>query len=66
MGFTSGVVLVVEALELKDSSPLFRYSRDAVSHLSFSHDSLYMATSVGNTTHTYTAIYLHKCMRMAS
>ena len=49
---------MVEALELKDSSPVFRYSRDAVFHLSFSHDSLYMATAVGNVYHTHLYCYL--------
>ena len=46
VGFTSGVVLVVDSLELKDSSQVFRYSRDSISHISFSQDSIFMATAV--------------------
>ncbi len=46
MGFTSGVVCVLDALTLTDVCEPFRYARDCVTHIAFSHDSHYMATAV--------------------
>lgn len=46
IGFTSGQVLIVDALTLQDVAPVFHYARNSITHLSFSHDSSYMATAV--------------------
>ena len=46
VGFTSGAVAVLDPLELADVGQPFRYSRDCVTHIAFSHDSQYMATAV--------------------
>lgn len=46
VGFTSGVVCVLDALSLAEVCQPFRYARDCVTHIAFSHDSHYMATAV--------------------
>ncbi|XP_077015869.1 cilia- and flagella-associated protein 251 isoform X2 [Tamandua tetradactyla] len=45
-GFTEGTVYILDAMSLENGSPEpFRYSRTSVTHISFSHDSQYMATA---------------------
>uniref|UniRef100_A0A2K6UQF6 Cilia- and flagella-associated protein 251 n=1 Tax=Saimiri boliviensis boliviensis TaxID=39432 RepID=A0A2K6UQF6_SAIBB len=45
-GFTEGTVYILDAMSLENESPEpFRYSRTSVTHISFSHDSQYMATA---------------------
>uniref|UniRef100_A0A8C2M3A4 Cilia- and flagella-associated protein 251 n=1 Tax=Cricetulus griseus TaxID=10029 RepID=A0A8C2M3A4_CRIGR len=45
-GFTEGTVYILDAMSLANESPEpFRYSRTGISHVSFSHDSNYMATA---------------------
>ena len=47
MGFTNGVVKVLDALNLQDEdTEPFRYARDVVTHIKFSHNSEYLATAV--------------------
>ena len=53
--------MVVDSLTLHDASPLFRFSRHSVSHLSFSHNSHYMATAVRPSAY-YTYMYLYLYM----
>ena len=48
VGFTSGVVGVLDALTLEDMCQPFRYARDCITHIVFSHDSSYMATAVSS------------------
>ncbi|ERE75687.1 WD repeat-containing protein 66, partial [Cricetulus griseus] len=48
-GFTEGTVYILDAMSLANESPEpFRYSRTGISHVSFSHDSNYMATAVSS------------------
>ncbi|CAO2629599.1 Cilia- and flagella-associated protein 251 [Lemmus lemmus] len=45
-GFTEGTVYILDAMSLENECPEpFKYSRTSVSHVSFSHDSNYMATA---------------------
>ncbi|XP_073864253.1 cilia- and flagella-associated protein 251 isoform X15 [Macaca fascicularis] len=45
-GFTEGTVYILDAMSLENESPEpFKYSRTSVTHISFSHDSQYMATA---------------------
>uniref|UniRef100_H0Y0N5 Cilia- and flagella-associated protein 251 n=1 Tax=Otolemur garnettii TaxID=30611 RepID=H0Y0N5_OTOGA len=45
-GFTEGTVYILDAMSLENDTPEpFRYSRTSVTHISFSHDSQYMATA---------------------
>ncbi|XP_078193627.1 cilia- and flagella-associated protein 251 isoform X9 [Callithrix jacchus] len=45
-GFTEGTVCILDTMSLENESPEpFRYSRTSVTHISFSHDSQYMATA---------------------
>ncbi|XP_017916788.1 PREDICTED: WD repeat-containing protein 66 [Capra hircus] len=45
-GFTEGTVYIFDAMSLESAiSEPFRYSRSSVTHISFSHDSQYMATA---------------------
>ncbi|XP_036027539.1 cilia- and flagella-associated protein 251 [Onychomys torridus] len=45
-GFTEGTVYILDAMSLENEIPEpFKYSRTSVSHVSFSHDSNYMATA---------------------
>lgn len=45
-GFTEGTVYILDAMSLEnETSEPFKYSRSSVSHVSFSHDSNYMATA---------------------
>ncbi|XP_070241698.1 cilia- and flagella-associated protein 251 isoform X2 [Bos mutus] len=45
-GFTEGTVYILDAMSLESAiSEPFRYSRSSVTHISFSHDSQYMATA---------------------
>ena len=46
VGFTSGLVGVLDSVTLEDVCQPFPYSRDAVTQIVFSHDSTYMATAV--------------------
>jgi len=48
VGFTNGVVGVLDALTLEDVRQPFRYARDCITHIVFSHDSSYMATAVSS------------------
>lgn len=46
-GFTEGTVYILDAMSLESEIPEpFKYSRTSVTHISFSHDSQYMATAV--------------------
>ncbi|XP_006865552.1 PREDICTED: WD repeat-containing protein 66 [Chrysochloris asiatica] len=50
-GFTEGTVYILDAMSLENEiSEPFRYSRSSVTHISFSHDSQYMATADTNYT----------------
>nr|XP_031526054.1 cilia- and flagella-associated protein 251 [Vicugna pacos] len=45
-GFTEGTVYILDAMSLESEIPEpFKYSRSSVTHISFSHDSKYMATA---------------------
>ncbi|XP_045152654.1 cilia- and flagella-associated protein 251 [Echinops telfairi] len=45
-GFTQGTVYILDAMSLENATKEpFRYSRSSVTHISFSHDSEYMATA---------------------
>ncbi|XP_033076214.1 cilia- and flagella-associated protein 251 isoform X2 [Trachypithecus francoisi] len=45
-GFIEGTVYILDAMSLENESPEpFKYSRTSVTHISFSHDSQYMATA---------------------
>lgn len=51
IGFTNGTVKILDALNLtEDDAETFRYSRDAITHIKFSHDSQYLATTVGSSS----------------
>ena len=56
VGFTDGSVYLLDSLTLEDVCPPFRYSRDAVTFIAFSHDSNYMATTVGDLLLLYCSI----------
>ncbi|XP_057347443.1 cilia- and flagella-associated protein 251 isoform X3 [Manis pentadactyla] len=57
-GFTEGTVYILDAMSLENEIPEpFKYSRTNVTHISFSHDSQYMATADVNFT---VAIYMVK------
>lgn len=45
-GFTDGSVYILDAISLQSCCEAFRFSRGAVTHISFSHDSEYLATAV--------------------
>ncbi|XP_067673834.1 cilia- and flagella-associated protein 251-like isoform X2 [Haliotis asinina] len=46
VGFTNGCVRVLDAITLQDEmEEPFRYARDAITHIAFSHDSQYLATA---------------------
>lgn len=46
-GFTEGTVYILDAMSLENEIPKpFKYSRTGVTHISFSHDSQYMASAV--------------------
>ncbi|XP_077995257.1 cilia- and flagella-associated protein 251-like [Glandiceps talaboti] len=46
IGFTNGCVRIVDAITLEEECPEpFRFSRDAVTHCAFSHDSMWLATA---------------------
>jgi WD40 repeat protein len=49
IGFKNGHLQVVDAISLSDvlKAP-FTYSKDAITHIEFSHDSSYLATAVAN------------------
>ncbi|XP_049722259.1 cilia- and flagella-associated protein 251 isoform X5 [Elephas maximus indicus] len=50
-GFTEGTVYILDAMSLENEiAEPFRYSRSSVTHISFSHDSHYMATADVNYT----------------
>lgn len=50
-GFTEGTVYILDAMSLENEIPEpFKYSRTNVTHISFSHDSQYMATAVSIVT----------------
>ena len=52
VGFTNGEVRVLSSLSLEDETETFHYAKDCITHLIFSHDSMYMATAV-RYIHTY-------------
>ncbi|XP_014642624.1 PREDICTED: WD repeat-containing protein 66 isoform X2 [Ceratotherium simum simum] len=55
-GFTEGTVYILDAMSLENEIPEpFRYSRTSVTHISFSHNSQYMATADVNFT---VAVYM--------
>ncbi|XP_021113196.1 cilia- and flagella-associated protein 251 isoform X2 [Heterocephalus glaber] len=55
-GFTEGTVYILDAMSLQNEAPEpFKYSRSNVTHVSFSHDSQYMATADVNFT---VAVYM--------
>ena len=54
VGFTGGVVRVLDALTLEDVCQPFHYARDCITHIAFSHDSSYMATAVSKLPSTHT------------
>uniref|UniRef100_A0A8C9QCE3 Cilia- and flagella-associated protein 251 n=1 Tax=Spermophilus dauricus TaxID=99837 RepID=A0A8C9QCE3_SPEDA len=55
-GFTEGTVYILDAMSLVNETPqAFKYSRTSVTHVSFSHDSQYMATADINFT---VAVYM--------
>ncbi|XP_073079669.1 cilia- and flagella-associated protein 251 isoform X1 [Manis javanica] len=57
-GFTEGTVYILDAMSLENEIPEpFKYSRTNVTHISFSHDSQYMATADVNFT---VAVYMVK------
>lgn len=45
-GFTDGSVYILDAISLQSCCEAFRFSQGAVTHISFSHDSEYLATAV--------------------
>lgn len=46
VGFVNGTVRVLDSITLQDEvSEPFRYARDAITHIEFSHDSRYLATA---------------------
>ena len=53
VGFTSGLVGVLDTLTLEDVCEPFRYARDCITHVVFSHDSMYMATAVSSIHSTH-------------
>ena len=57
IGFTNGVVGVLDATTLEDVCQPFRYARDCVTHITFSHDSHYMATAVSHLANSYMQSY---------
>ena len=46
VGFTNGLLGVLDSTTLEDVCQPFRFSRDAITQIVFSHDSAYMATAV--------------------
>ncbi|XP_025745634.1 cilia- and flagella-associated protein 251 isoform X2 [Callorhinus ursinus] len=55
-GFTEGTVYILDAMSLENQIPEpFKYSRTSVTHISFSHDSQYMATA---DVHFTVAVYM--------
>ena len=47
VGFVNGAVRLLDAISLQDEvAEPFRYARDAITHVEFSHDSKYLATAV--------------------
>ncbi|XP_009924027.2 cilia- and flagella-associated protein 251 [Haliaeetus albicilla] len=44
-GFTDGSVCILDAISLQSSCREFKFSRGAITHISFSHDSEYFATA---------------------
>ncbi|KAL5017193.1 hypothetical protein ScPMuIL_006782 [Solemya velum] len=52
VGMVNGCVHILDALTLEDEMEPFRYSRDAITHLAFSHDSQFFAT--GDAEHAVT------------
>ena len=53
VGFTGGVVRVLDALTLEDVCQPFHYARDCITHIAFSHDSSYLATAVSKLPSTH-------------
>nr|XP_008506256.1 PREDICTED: WD repeat-containing protein 66 isoform X1 [Equus przewalskii] len=60
-GFTEGTVYILDAMSLENEIPEpFKYSRNSVTHISFSHDSQYMATAdVNFTVAVYRVVVRH-------
>lgn len=57
VGFTNGMVRVLDSVSLEDCCAPFHHSKDCVTHITFSHDSMYIATAV---CHNYVHAYM-KC-----
>ena len=53
VGFTNGTVRVLDSVSLEDCCTPFHHSKDCVTHIAFSHDSMYIATAVSH-------LYAHK------
>lgn len=60
-GFTNGTLQVLDPITLSEVGKSFRYSRDAITHISFSHDSSYLATAVSRGGGIICPLLLH-CM----
>ncbi len=60
VGYTNGNVRLVDALSLDDlQGDPFCYSRDAVTHIAFSHDRRYMATAVSDRKGSFSCIFAY-------
>ena len=47
MGFTNGVLKICDGVSLQDlHAHAYRFSRDAITHIAFSHNSKYLAVAV--------------------
>ncbi|ELW65509.1 WD repeat-containing protein 66 [Tupaia chinensis] len=64
-GFTEGTVCILDAMSLENQSPKpFKYSRTSVTHISFSHDSQYMATADVSFTVAVYMVFVRKGTRV--
>lgn len=46
VGFASGALQILDALTLQSEDQCLHHSQDAITHLTFSQDSLYLAAAV--------------------
>ncbi|XP_023595065.1 cilia- and flagella-associated protein 251 [Trichechus manatus latirostris] len=61
VGFTEGTVYILDAMSLENEiAEPFKYSRSGVTHISFSHDSHYMATALRQQTKNH-KIFVQIC-----
>ena len=56
VGFTNGVVRVLDSVSLEDCCTLFHHSKDCVTHIAFSHNSMYIATAVSHMINRITTL----------